>query len=200
MFENNVVVTHNVLELARLKDIGTVIFTSSSTVYGDAKYFPTKEEHALEPISVYGATKVFGEAILSAYAHTFGLKGLSLRLANIVGSRCRHGVIYDFILKLSKNPRELEILGDGTQRKSYLHVSDCIRAILIATEAHMRSSQVYDVFNIGNSDWITVKEIADIVSEVMGLRNVVYKFTGGVEEGRGSVSYTHLTLPTTERV
>jgi len=185
LFDDNVVATYNVLELARLKDVKVVVFTSSSTVYGDAKVIPTNEEHVLEPISIYGATKVSGEALLSAYAHTFGLKGLSLRLANIVGSRCHHGVIYDFIIKLMKNPRELEILGDGNQKKSYLHISDCINAILMTTNVHLRSSKVYDVFNIGNDDWITVKEIANIISNVMGLERVVYRFTGGVEGGRG---------------
>jgi len=185
LFDENILSTYNVLELARQKKVETVVFASSSTVYGDAKVFPTDETHILEPISIYGATKVSGEALVSAYAHTFGLKGLSLRLANIIGSRCHHGVIYDFIMKLLKNPKELVILGDGRQRKSYLHISDCISAILMATSAHLKSNKAYDVFNIGNDDWITVKEIADIVTKVMGIKEVTYRFTGGVEGGRG---------------
>jgi len=200
LFEDNVITTYSVLELARLKDVKAVIFTSSSTVYGDAKVLPTGEECVLEPISVYGATKVAGEAMVSAYAYTFGLKGLSLRLANIVGSRCHHGVIYDFIMKLSKNAKELEILGDGTQKKSYLHVSDCIRAILMTTEVHLKSNRIYDVFNVGNDDWITVKEIADIISKVMGLKEVTYRFTGGVDGGRGWRGDVKFMLLSTEKL
>jgi len=199
-FKDNVVGTFNVLELAREKSVRAVVFTSSSTVYGDPKRIPMDEEHVLEPISVYGATKVAGEALLSAYAHTYGFKGLSLRLANIVGSRCHHGVIYDFIVKLLRNPRELEILGDGTQRKSYLHVSDCVDAILTLTERALSGGAAYDVYNVGNDDWVTVREIADIVVDVMGLSGVRYRFTGGVDGGRGWKGDVKFMLLSIERL
>jgi UDP-glucose 4-epimerase len=109
---------------------------------------------------------------------------LIFRLANIIGERSNHGVIYDFINKLRKNPDELEILGDGTQRKSYLHVSDTVEGMLHIFEAFKKENKRIDFYNLGNDDWITVKEIAEIVSEEMKLKPV-FRFTGGVDGGRG---------------
>jgi len=163
-----------------------LVFASSSTVYGEARKIPTPEDYSpLEPISIYGASKLACEALISGYAHTFKIRGLILRLANIVGERSNHGVIYDFILKLKKNPKVLEILGDGSQRKSYLHVSDCIDAILHLYERFEGDEGLYDVYNVGSEDWVLVREIADMVVECMGLESVEYSFTGGVEGGRG---------------
>jgi UDP-glucose 4-epimerase len=104
------------------------------------------------------------------------------RLANIVGPRSRHGVIYDFIQKLRRNPRELEVLGDGTQAKSYLHVDDCVEAMLLGLE---RSGGQVEIFNVGSEDQVDVKTIAKIVAEEMGLKDVKLTFTGGVDGGRG---------------
>ncbi len=171
----------------RNSDVEYLVFTSSSTVYGDAEVIPTPESYGppLKPISVYGGAKLAAEAIISGYSHIFGFRALSFRLANIIGKRSNHGVIYDFINKLRKNPNELEILGDGTQRKSYLHVSDTVEGILRIFEHFRKSGETYDVYNLGNDDWITVKEIAEIVSEEMGL-NPKFRFTGGgVDGGRG---------------
>jgi len=122
-FQQNVVATYNLLERVRRAEEGPIlVFTSTSTVYGEALKIPTPEDYApLKPISTYGASKLACEALISAYAYTYGFKAVILRLANIVGPRSRHGVIHDFIQKLRKNPHELEILGDGTQTKSYLH-------------------------------------------------------------------------------
>jgi len=181
-FKENLYATFNLLEAARKAgSVKLFVFASSSTVYGDAKIIPTPETHEIRPISVYGASKAGCEALICSYAHLYGFKAVSLRYANIVGPRLRHGVIYDFIMKLKKNPEKLEILGDGTQRKSYLYITDTIDATLFAAQ-HIDGA--YDVYNIGNEDWITVKEIADIVSEAMGLRPE-YVFTGGTKDGRG---------------
>ena len=186
IYENNVTTTYNILEAMRKNNVKQLVFTSSSTVYGDAKIIPTPEDYApLEPISIYGASKLACEALISGYAHTFKIRSLILRLANIVGTRSKHGVIYDFIRKLRKNPNRLEILGDGTQKKSYLHITDCIEAIIKLYKAFRNDNLIYDVYNIGNEDWITVKEIADIVTGELGLKNVEYVFTGGTENGRG---------------
>lgn len=119
---------------------------------------------------------------MTAYAHSFNKNALILRLANIVGPRSQHGVIHDFISKLKRNPRELEILGDGTQAKSYLYIDDCIRAILTAFEKQARR---VEVFNIGSEDQVDVGTIASIVAEEMGCREVRFRFTGGVQGGRG---------------
>ena len=184
-FNQNVVATYNLLEVLRRKsEVRVLAFTSSSTVYGEAPT-PTPEDYGeLKPISVYGATKLACEALISAYAHSYGFRAIIYRLANIIGSRSTHGVIFDFIKKLSENPSELEILGDGTQKKSYLHVSDCIDAMLLAIEK--TSSQV-DIFNIGSEDQIDVMTIARFVVEEMGLKNVKFKLTGGIDGGRGWV-------------
>jgi len=183
-FQQNVHSTHVILEEMRKSNIHTIVFTSTSTVYGDAKKIPTPEDYApLEPISIYGASKLASEALISSYVHTYNKKAVILRLANIVGPRSRHGVIIDFIMKL-RNNLELEILGDGTQTKSYLYIDDCIEAILKACEV---SNKAVEVFNIGSEDQITVKRIAEIVAEEMGLCGVKFKFTGGVDGGRGWV-------------
>ncbi|NJE42917.1 NAD-dependent epimerase/dehydratase family protein [Thermococcus sp. GR6] len=185
LYETNVVMTYTLLEAMRKSWVKYLVFTSSSTVYGDAEVIPTPEDYApLEPISVYGGAKLAAEALISGYAHTFDFKALIFRLANIIGKRSNHGVIYDFINKLRKNPGELEILGDGTQRKSYLHVSDTIDGMLHIFEHFRKEGKTYDAYNLGNDDWITVREIAEIVSEEMGL-NPAFRFTGGVDGGRG---------------
>jgi len=169
----------------RIGKIPYLVFVSSSTVYGDAAKIPTPEDYApLEPISIYGASKLACEAIISGYAHTFKIRSLVLRYANIIGSRLRHGVIYDFIMKLKKDPTRLEILGDGTQRKSYLHVSDTIEATMHLFNVFRESGKLFDVYNIGDEDRITVKKIAEIVLEGLGLEPE-FHFTSGVKGGRG---------------
>ena len=185
LYETNVMITHNLLNAVRDSTVKYIVFTSSSTVYGEASVIPTPEDYApLEPISVYGGAKLAVEALISGYAHTFGFKALIFRLANITGERSNHGVIYDFINKLRKNPKELEILGDGTQRKSYLHVSDTVEGMLNIFDYFKDTGKIVDFYNLGNDDWITVKEIAEIVSDEMGLKPK-FRFTGGVDGGRG---------------
>ena len=183
-YRQNVEATFHLLEEVRKAgQVEEIIFTSSSTVYGEASRIPTPEDYSpLEPISVYGASKLACEALITAYAHTYGFKAVILRLSNIVGPRSRHGVIYDFINKLLRNPRVLEILGDGTQTKSYLHVDDCVEAMVLASE---QSEPRVEVFNIGSEDWINVKRIAEIVVEELGLQGVKFEFTGGADGGRG---------------
>jgi len=179
--DNGILATYNLLEEMRRKDINKIVFTSSSTVYGEASVIPTPENYGpLIPISLYGAAKLAAEALISSYCHTFDMEAIIYRFANVVGPRSTHGVIYDFIKKLRKNPQELEILGDGKQRKSYLYVDDCIDAMLFGME---KAKEKVEIFNIGSEDWVEVKEIADIVSEEMGLKPE-YRFTGGID-GRG---------------
>ena len=185
LYETNVLITYNLLEAIRKEDIKALAFTSSSTVYGEAKEIPTPEDYGpLEPISVYGGAKLAAEALIAGYAHTFDIKAVVFRLANIIGKRSNHGVIYDFINKLKANPHRLEILGDGTQKKSYLHVSDTVEAMLYLFKEFLKEDKIYDAYNIGSEDWITVTEIAEIVSGEMGL-NPEFYFTGGVNGGRG---------------
>lgn len=183
-FEQNVYATHVLLEALRQNcDVEKVVFASTSTVYGDVNVFPTNESYApLKPISIYGASKLASEALISSYAYLYNFAALILRFANIIGPKSHHGVIPDFIKKMGKNKRELEILGDGMQRKSYLYIDDCANAILTVCE---KSDQQVEIFNIGSEDWISVLRIAEIVVEEMGSKNVEFRFTGGVNGGRG---------------
>lgn len=180
-FDVNVKGTMNVLEYMRKKDIPEILFASSSTVYGEAETLPTPEDYGPSmPISTYGASKLAGEGFITAYAHYYGIRATIFRFANIVGRNSTHGVIYDFINKLRKNPQRLEILGDGTQRKSYMHVSDCTAAILYV---HDKSKKT-DIYNLGDRNTSSVVTIADEIVKQMDLKDVKYEFTGGTD-GRG---------------
>lgn len=183
-FNQNIVGTYNVLEMMRRKKVGTISFTSTSTIYGEAKEIPTPEDYGpLMPISLYGASKLACEALISSYSSVFEFKALMFRFANVVGRRSGHGVIHDFIAKLEKDPARLEILGvaPGTV-KSYCHVQDCIDAML---GSEKRCSEQVGVYNIGSADTLDVKSIADIVTDEMGLGKIRYEWTGGVDGGRG---------------
>ncbi len=190
--DNNILATFRVLEAMRTFGIREIIFTSTSTVYGDAAVIPTPEDYTpLEPVSVYGASKLACEALVAAYCHSFGMRGWNFRFANIIGPRSGHGVITDFIRKLRDNPRELEILGNGKQTKSYLLVQDCIDAILYAvSHAH----DTVNTFNIGSEDWVDVRTIADIVTGEMQLRGVQYQYTGGERGWVGDVPRMQLSI------
>jgi len=145
-FDENILANFNVLEACRKFDVPCIVFASSSTVYGDAEVIPTPENHhPLEPISVYGACKLACKDLIITYSKLYGIRGLILRYANIIGPRSNHGVIIDFINKLKKNPRKLEILGDGTQRKSYLHVYDAIDATIHLFNIFRENSKDYDI-------------------------------------------------------
>ena len=185
-FQDNIVASFNLLEAMRKHDVKYLVFASTSTVYGDAKTIPTPEDyHPLRPISVYGATKLAVENIIYSYTSLYGIRALILRFANIIGPRSNHGVIVDFIKKLRKNPRELEILGDGTQKKSYLHIDDAVDAVLHLVKYHSSRGWTYEIYNVGSSDWITVREIAGIVVRELGLSNVKYRFKPATLDGRG---------------
>jgi len=186
-FRENILTTFNLLEALRKNGRPKVlVFTSTSTVYGEAAQIPTQEDYGpLTPISTYGASKLACEALISGYAHTFNHRALILRLANITGPRSNHGVIVDFVQKIRANPRELTVLGDGNQQKSYLHVSDCVKAITHLTDGFLKSAERVDFYNVGSSDTITVVEIARTVAEQMNASGLRYRFTGGVNGGRG---------------
>jgi UDP-glucose 4-epimerase len=180
--EQNVLATYNLLEAMRKSGVKRIAFTSTSTVYGEATKVPTPEDYGpLLPISLYGASKLACEALISSYCHTFEMQSWIYRFANIVGERGTHGVLVDFIRKLRENPGELAILGSGKQKKSYLEVRDCVRAMLYCVE---HSDELINVFNIGSEDSVDVTEIANIVAGQMGLTDVRHRYTGGVD-GRG---------------
>jgi len=192
-FDINVVGTYSLLESCRKAGVKRVVFTSTSTVYGETDVIPTPESHPCVPISNYGASKLAGEAYLSAYSATYGIRGISLRLANIVGERSTHGVIFDFYNKLKHDPSRLEILGDGKQDKSYLHVSDCVSAMLTAWR---KQKADYDVFNVGSKEKTTVDELARTICAEMGI-GPKFEHTGAQ---RGWVGDVRLMLLDTRKL
>ncbi len=191
-FEQNITATYNLLEAMRLKGIRDIAFTSTSTVYGEATVIPTPESYGpLMPISLYGASKLACEALITSYSHTFDMRSWIFRFANIIGPRSTHGIIVDFIEKLEKEPKSLEILGDGMQSKSYLHVKQCVDAMAFAIEG---STDEVNIFNIGSKDTITPKRIGDIVVKEMGLENVEFRYTGGKRGWKGDVPIMILSV------
>jgi len=190
-FEANHDLTHTLLE--RMDDVGVrnFLFTSSSTVYGEAPR-PTPEDFApLEPISIYGAAKLSEEALLSVYAHSHDFTAWTFRFANIVGSRFGAGVVPDFVEKLDENSETLEILGDGLQEKSYMHVSECVNAMVHVVE-NAAGGPVH-TYNLGTRTTTSVNTIADIVADEMGV-DPDYEYTGGDRGWTGDVPRMRLSI------
>lgn len=185
-FEVNVRGTLNVLESAHEASVSHFVFASSAgTVYGENPVFPTPETHRFDPISHYGATKAACEMYLMSYAALFDMQCVSLRYGNIFGPRSNHGVIWDFFHKLKKNPRGLQILGDGMQKKSYMYIEDCVSASILAAE---RAKKSFEPFNISTAEGIVVTKIARWVVDAMNLKNVAFTFTGGRRGWLGDVA------------
>lgn len=159
--------TQNLLEGIRIHGVGRLSYASGSGVYGDRSHLnPSEGFGPLEPVSTYGASKLACEALISAYCHMFGLAARAFRFANVVGDQQTHGVTYDFVRRLRDDPSRLEVLGDGSQEKSYIQVEDVVAAMRTVPP---EPSASFDVFNVGTGDAITVRRIADIVIEMMGL-------------------------------
>lgn len=189
---NNVNGTNAVLELMRKKDIKNLVFASSSAIYGIAKETPTPENVSdIRPISLYGSSKLANEAFIHAYCHLYGMKAWMFRFANVVGNRQHRGVIYDLFYKLNKNQKELEILGDGNQEKSFFDVEDCINGLTnIPKNDNNKSVEIY---NLGNTKTIKVKELSEIVCKEIGV-DPKFKFTGGDRGWPGDAPYTILSI------
>ncbi|RNI15770.1 NAD-dependent epimerase/dehydratase family protein [Methanohalophilus sp. RSK] len=191
-FDQNIAATYNLLEAMRINNVKNIAFTSTSTVYGEAKEIPTPENYGpLIPISLYGASKLACEALITSYSHTFDMKSWIFRFANIIGKRSNHGIIFDFIEKLRNDPNQLEILGDGQQAKSYLHVKDCVDGIFFAIS---NSSDSVNIFNIGSKDTIKATQIGEIVAEEMKLKNIEFSYTGGKRGWKGDVPRMALSI------
>jgi UDP-glucose 4-epimerase len=183
--EQNTLATYNVLECARRTDIKSFVFSSTSTIYGRANVIPTPEDYGpCLPISLYGASKLACEGLVSAYTELYGIKSWIYRFANIVGHRSTHGILFDLVQKLNKSPRTLEVLGDGRQRKSYLLVEECVDGMIYGFK-HAKDRLNY--FNLGARDQITVRRIVDILIEESHLKNVKVKYTGGESGWKGDV-------------
>lgn len=189
--EQGTVATANVLEAARRHDVPHVLFSSTSTVYGWPGVFPTPEEYGpLQPQSLYGAAKLAGEGLLSAYAHSYGLRAHIFRFANIIGPGMSHGILVDLFEKLARDPTRLEVLGDGKQAKSYLRTEECVDGMLFAAE-HAR--EPVNLFNLGTRDRISVREIAERVVAAHGGRARI-EYTGGTRGWTGDVPQQLLAI------
>ncbi len=186
------IATYNVLEAMRQNNVKKISFSSSSAVYGEAKTMPTPETYGpILPISLYGASKIASEALISSWCGTFGGEAWIHRFANIVGPRGTHGVIFDFIHKLKNNPNKLEVLGNGLQEKSYMSAGDCVRAMTHLIE---NSNEKVNLYNLGTGDTCSVRRIAEIVVEESGLDNVTIEYTGGDRGWAGDVPKTSLEV------
>lgn len=183
--EQNTLATYNVLEAARRADVKNVIFSSTSTIYGRAKVLPTPEDYGpCLPISLYGASKLACEGLMSAYSELYGINGWIYRFANIIGKRSTHGILYDLVEKLNGNPAELEVLGDGNQKKSYMLVEECVDGMLFGQK---NAKGRLNYFNLGADDQITVRRIVEVLLEETGLKDVELRYTGGESGWAGDV-------------
>jgi UDP-glucose 4-epimerase len=191
-FDLGTLLSHYVVEAARRASAQHILYASGSGVYGDLGETEVDEDWGpLVPVSTYGASKLAGEALLCSYCFMFGLSGVSFRFGNVVGPRQTHGVGFDFVRKLVADPTRLEIMGDGSQSKSYIYVDDIVEAVLAA---HRKATQPYTAYNVATGDYITVAEIADLAAEAVGLEpdDVRYEYTGGDRGWRGDVPVVRL--------
>ncbi len=182
--EQNFIATLNLLHAMKGSSVKKLMFTSTSAVYGNAKSIPTPEDYSpMRPISLYGASKLSSELAISGHCRSSGLDAVIFRLANVVGAGATRGVVHDFIDNIRKDGSKLHILGDGKQTKSFVHISECISAMLLGSE---KSRSGAETFNIASEDFISVKRIADIVSEETG-KTPEYVFSGGSGGWKGDV-------------
>ena len=189
--ENGTLATFNVLEAARRHDVRSIVYSSSSVVYGSAKVLPTPEAYGpLLPESLYAAAKLAAEGLVSAYAHSYGIRAHVYRFANIIGPGMSHGILPDFFAKLRRDPSRLEVLGDGHQAKSYLRTEDCIEGMLAGFD---RAHETVNLFNLGTTDRISVRTIAEKVVAANGGRARI-EYTGGPRGWVGDVPQQLLSI------
>jgi UDP-glucose 4-epimerase len=189
-FDANVRMLRTLLDRMDEVGVSNLAIASSSAVYGEAPR-PTPESHApLEPISMYGASKLAGEGLVSTYAHSHDLQAWQFRFANVVGPHQRNNVVSDFVEKLLDDPDSLTILGDGRQEKSYIHVEDCVDGICHVVE---HATGDLNTYNLGTNTTIPVTTIADMVGDAMGL-DPEYEFTGGDRGWTGDVPRMRLSI------
>ncbi|HVY39478.1 MAG TPA: NAD-dependent epimerase/dehydratase family protein [Polyangia bacterium] len=197
-FTQGTALTQSVVEAMRVTSAKRILYASGSGVYGELGSVEAQEDHGpLIPVSTYGASKLAGEALIASYAYMFDLRGCGFRFGNVVGPRQTHGVGFDFARRLlasaaaGEKPIVLKILGDGSQSKSYVHVSDIVRAVLTA---HEKTAAPFTPYNVATGDYITVREIAALAVECVGLRpdQVSFEYSGGDRGWKGDVPIVRL--------
>jgi len=189
--EQNTVATSHVLRAMRVHKVGLIYFSSTGSVYGEPDVFPTPED-APFPLqtSLYGASKLAGEAMIAAYCHGYGMRGIAFRFVSVLGERYTHGHVIDFYRALRSDPARLRILGDGRQRKSYLYVQDCISAMLTAVRHH-GEERGFDVYNLGTEETVAVDESVKIITSHMGVAPELER-SGGLRGWPGDSPLIHL--------
>jgi len=187
--ENNVIATHNVAVAASKAGVPEIVFASTGCVYGDPQLVPTSENEPF-PVqtSLYGASKVAAEGILSTFAGNGNFRVTTFRFVSVLGRYYHHGHVVDFVRQLLENPNELKVLGDGSQRKSYVSVSDCVEALI-----NLRGTTSYEVFNIGNDAYFTVKDSAKLICKSLGL-NPLIRFGDGNRGWIGDNPFSYLDI------
>jgi UDP-glucose 4-epimerase len=189
--ENNLVGTINILEAMVQNKISDFVFASTSAIYGAATVMPTPEDYMPIQTSLYGASKLACEAYAEAFTEFAPIKFWAYRFANVVGERCRRGVIWDFVHKLLKNPNELEVLGNGKQSKEYLYAADCVDGILAG---YRLSHEKVNLFNLAIEENTSVDQVADLVTKSMNLETVKRHYTGGECGWIGDNPVVHLSI------
>jgi UDP-glucose 4-epimerase len=196
--DQNILGGFQVLEAMKRHGVKQIAFPSSTTVLGDATVVPTPEHYGpLFPMNIYGGAKLAMEALLSAYAYTFDFQVWIFRFVDIVGGRIDHGVIHDFIKKLRANPKELEILGDGSQTRSFMIIDDCVSAIWKSV------TQLQDKVNlvhIGNGDRTSITQVGHLVCAVLGLQDVGFRYTGGKKGWKGDAFTNYIASNSLDRL
>ena len=189
-FKQNVIVTKSVCDYAKTNNCKHLVFASSATVYGEPDIFPTPESSFLRQTSIYGASKLAGEAFVQAYSEYADFKSSIFRFVSWIGVGYSHGVIYDFYKKLVRNPKELEILGDGNQSKSFLDVQDGVRGIIDLTK-HDKNTEI---FNLGHTEVMNINQLAKIICNYLKLNNTKFIYTGSKRGWIGDSPLVHLDI------
>jgi UDP-glucose 4-epimerase len=196
--DQNVLGCVHLLESMRKHGVRNIVFPSSTTVLGDATSVPTPEAYGpLHPMNLYGGAKAAAEALISAYAYSFDFRAWIFRFVDIVGARIDHGVIFDFVKKLRADPTRLEILGDGSQRRSFLLVDECVEAMWLAIE---RCEAVVNTIHVGNRDQISITRVGELICAEMGLADVRFDYTGGKKGWKGDAFTNFLANDTLEQL
>ncbi|HJV21894.1 MAG TPA: NAD-dependent epimerase/dehydratase family protein [Holophagaceae bacterium] len=193
-------VTYNVLEAMRRCGTPEIVFSSSGAIYGEPTVHPTPEHYGpISPISLYAASKLACEGLISAYSFNYDIRAWVFRFGNIVGPNPTHGVIHDFVIRLLKDPTRLDILGDGTQTKPYVDVDDCLDGMMFG-QAHARER--FNCYNLAVEDGTSVTEIARCVLEAMGLNpeRVELSYSGGSRGWKGDVPFVNLDTTRMKRL
>lgn len=174
--EQNTIATFNVLEAMRANNINKIAFSSTGSIYGEAKVIPTPEDAGF-PVqtSLYGASKLAGEGLIQAYCEGFGFKSWIFRFVSIMGERYTHGHVFDFYKRLLQNPKDLSVLGNGHQKKSYLYIQDCIDAMLFAVKT---ANEKVNIYNLGTDEYVEVNDSIKVICEYLKI-NPVLKYSGG---------------------